>query len=80
MKNEKTPFRKQNSRLVCTITNRLQGPEKIADSTNTPQKRNPLIPNLVEDMTPVVVVRDDFASRDKAQVIAFFGFFPLSRF
>ena len=36
--------------------------------------------SLLEEMKPVVAIKDDFACRAKSEVIAYFGSFGLSRF
>ena len=38
-----------------------------------------LIETLVEEMKPVVAVKDIFACRDKSKVITYFGIFGFSR-
>ena len=39
-----------------------------------------MIATLVEDMKPVVAVKDDFGSRDKSKVIVFFWSFCIIKF
>ena len=41
--------------------------------TTTPQKRKTFDSTSVEDMKSVVGVKDDFACRDKSEIIAYFG-------
>ena len=38
------------------------------------KSENPLIATLMEEMKPVIAVKDKFSSRDKSKVIAYFGF------
>ena len=44
--------------------------ENIVTSSNTPQKRNPSVAALMEEMNPVVTVKEHFACRDKSKVVA----------
>ena len=62
---EDSILKKNTSWLFWTLRSQLQGTERIVISTYTLEKPKAFDCDLVEDMKPVVAVRDDFACQDK---------------